>query len=61
MLVSGLIPPSLPGVERSFAPGEIEDETRQSKLSEGIEIPQPTWKKNCATAAALGVELPEGF
>ena len=39
MLVSGLIPPSLPVVERIYAPGEIEDETRQGKLRDGIEIP----------------------
>ena len=51
----------LPGVERIYAPGEIEDETRQGKLRDGIEIPQPTWEKICATAATLGVELPEGF
>ena len=49
----------LPGFDRVYAPGEIEEETRARRLAEGIEIPEPTWEKIGETAAELGVEVPE--
>jgi len=48
----------LPEVERIYAPGEIEEETRQHRLQEGIEIPAPTWAEIGKLAAELGVEVP---
>ena len=48
----------LPDVERIYAPGEIEEETRQRRLQEGIEIPAPTWAGIGELAAELGVEVP---
>ena len=48
----------LPGVERVYAPGEIEEECRQKRLRDGIEIPEPTWEQIAAIAAELGVEVP---
>jgi LDH2 family malate/lactate/ureidoglycolate dehydrogenase len=48
----------LPDVERIYAPGEIEEETRQRRLQDGIEIPDPTWAEIGALAAELGVEIP---
>ena len=48
----------LPGVERIYAPGEIEEETRQRRLREGIEIPDPTWAEIGKVAVELGVDMP---
>ena len=48
----------LPGIDRIYAPGEIEEETRQRRLREGIEIPESTWKEIGTVAAELGVEIP---
>ena len=48
----------LPGVKRIYAPGEIEEESRQRRLTEGIEIPEPTWQDIAGVAAELGVATP---
>ena len=48
----------LPGFEKVYAPGEIEEETRQHRMREGIEIPEPTWAEIGKVAAELGVEMP---
>ena len=48
----------LPGFDRVYAPGEIEEQTRQRRLREGIEIPEPTWEKISETAGELGVDVP---
>ena len=34
----------LPGFKRVYAPGEIEEECRQKRLRDGIEVPEPTWE-----------------
>ena len=49
----------LPGVDKIYAPGEIEEETRQRRLVEGIDIPAPTWEEIGKVAAELGVEMPQ--
>jgi uncharacterized oxidoreductase len=49
----------LPGFDRIYAPGEIEEETHQHRLREGIEIPEPTWAEIGAVAAELGVDMPQ--
>jgi uncharacterized oxidoreductase len=48
----------LPGFNKVYAPGEIEEETRQRRLREGIEIPERTWTEISRTAAELGVVIP---
>ncbi|MBQ38100.1 MAG: malate dehydrogenase, partial [Gemmatimonadaceae bacterium] len=48
----------LPGVNRIYAPGEIEQETRATRLVEGIDLPQPVWESICEVAAEMGVEIP---
>ncbi len=50
----------LPGVDKIYAPGEKEEETRQQRLQEGIELPQPTWKELSTVAVELGVSMPKG-
>lgn len=49
----------LPGVDKIYAPGEIEEETRQQRQAEGIEIPAPTWEEIGKVAAEMGVEMPQ--
>ncbi len=48
----------LPGVKEVYAPGEIEEETRQRRLTEGIDIPEPTWAAIGAVAGELSVRMP---
>ena len=48
----------LPGVKKVYAPGEIEEETRQRRLVEGIEIPEATWRQIGEVASELGVAMP---
>ena len=48
----------LPGFDRIYAPGEIEQETRARRQVEGIDIPQPTWEAIGEVAGEMGVTLP---
>ena len=48
----------LPGVNKVYAPGEIEEETRQRRLVEGIEIPEATWQQIGEVASELVVAMP---
>ncbi len=47
----------LPGFERVYAPGEIEEETRQRRLEEGIDIPDVYWADIGRVAGELGVAM----
>jgi LDH2 family malate/lactate/ureidoglycolate dehydrogenase len=49
----------LPGVDRIYAPGEIEQETRTKRMVDGIELPQSVWEGICEVAAELQVAVPE--
>ena len=49
----------LPGVDKVYAPGDIEAETRARRLLEGIELPQPVWDKLVEAADEFGVAIPE--
>ena len=49
----------LPGFERLYAPGEIEEETHRRRSKTGIEIPSPTWLEITKEANALGVTMPQ--
>jgi uncharacterized oxidoreductase len=48
----------LPAFKRIYAPGELEEETRERRMREGIDIPAPTWAEIGALAAELGVAMP---
>jgi uncharacterized oxidoreductase len=49
----------LPGVDKIYAPGEIEQETRTQRMATGIELPQPVWDSISEVAAELHVEMPQ--
>jgi uncharacterized oxidoreductase len=51
--------PHLPGFEEILAPGEWEERHRQRRLAEGIPVPERVWERLAATAAKLGVAMPE--
>ena len=50
--------PKLPGVERIYYPGEIEEERRQQRLADGIPIEDSTWNRIVETGDAVGVPAP---
>ncbi len=50
--------PTLPGVDKIYVPGEIEEERRRQREAEGIPLEETTWEEICATAAGLGVSVP---
>jgi len=50
--------PLMPGVTRIYVPGEVEDESRQRRLAEGVPVEEATWNAIGETAAKLGVTLP---
>ena len=39
-------------------PGDIEEETRENRLKQGIEIPDNTWNALGELSNKLGVEIP---
>ncbi|MSR84709.1 MAG: Ldh family oxidoreductase [Candidatus Latescibacteria bacterium] len=49
----------LPGFKKVYAPGEIEEETRQRRLKEGIDVAERTWAEIGKTATELGVAIPQ--
>ncbi len=49
----------LPGFNKVYAPGEIEEETRQRRLQEGIDVAEKTWAEIGKTATGLGVAIPK--
>lgn len=50
--------PRAPGVDRIYAPGEIEHETRARRLQDGIPLPPEVAADFTALAAELGVTMP---
>jgi len=48
----------LPGVNKVYCPGEIEEETRQRRLQEGIDLPDSLWLELTQLANQLGVAVP---
>ena len=50
--------PTLPGVDRIYLPGEIEDENRRKREAEGIFIEEPTWDDILKVAGELKVPAP---
>jgi uncharacterized oxidoreductase len=50
--------PTMPGVTKILAPGDIEEETRQMRTASGIPVEEITWEEICTAAASVGVPLP---
>ena len=48
----------LPGFNKIYAPGEIEEETKERRIKEGIDLPEKVWSDIIETADVLGVKLP---
>ena len=48
----------LPGIQRLYAPGEIEEETTRKRMAEGIDVPDSTWAELTSTAEELNVPVP---
>ena len=49
----------LPGVKKIYAPGEIEEEHRATRLADGIDLPQSVWDAIGEVAAEMGVAMPD--
>jgi len=50
--------PTLPGVEKVYLPGELEDKTRGERERDGIFVEEATWSDILASASELGVSVP---
>ncbi len=48
----------LPGFKKVYAPGEIEQEIRATRLVDGIDLPQPVWEAIGEVAGEMGVAMP---
>ena len=48
----------LPGVDKIYAPGEIEEETRQQRMVSGIDLPEMVWEKIAEVADEMNVTMP---
>ncbi len=51
--------PTMPGVERIYLPGEIEEERKRQREVEGIPMEETTWDRILTTADELQVPHPE--
>ena len=49
--------PTLPGVEKVYLPGEIEDQTRRQRERDGIFVEDSTWEDIMEVSAELGVAV----
>lgn len=50
---------TMPGVERIYLPGEIEEERKAQRLADGIPIEDSTWQQLLETAHDLKVSIPQ--
>lgn len=50
--------PKMPGVNKIYYPGEIEEERRQERLANGIPIEESTWQRIVETGQAVDVPAP---
>ncbi len=48
----------LPGVDRVYAPGQMEERSKARLQAEGIDVPEPTWAEITEIAERLGVSVP---
>jgi len=51
--------PTMPGVERIYLPGEIEEEKRRQREADGLFVEDATWDGILAVAAELNVPQPD--
>ncbi len=51
--------PTMPGVEKIYLPGEIEEETRRQREAEGIYVEEKTWQALVNSAVDVGVAVPQ--
>jgi uncharacterized oxidoreductase len=51
--------PTMPGVEKIYLPGEIEEEIKQKREAEGIPLEESTWASIVEAAQAVNVPAPE--
>lgn len=49
---------TMPGHEKIYVPGEIENENRQRRQRDGLMIEQATWDALCSSAESLSVAVP---
>ena len=50
--------PTLPGVDKVYLPGEIEDQTRRERERDGVFVEEVTWEDILTAATDLGVSVP---
>ncbi len=50
--------PTMPGFNKIYVPGEIEDDTLRTRSAEGLAIEDATWDALLKTAGELGVTVP---
>jgi len=48
----------LPGVDKIYTPGELEEETYAKLEKQGINLSEPTWKAITRIATELGIDIP---
>lgn len=51
--------PTMPGVDRIYIPGEIEEERRRQREADGIFVEETTWETLLAVADELNIPPPE--
>jgi uncharacterized oxidoreductase len=51
--------PTMPGVDKIYLPGEIEEEHRRQRMAEGIYIEDKTWQTLLDCATEVGVTAPQ--
>jgi uncharacterized oxidoreductase len=51
--------PTMPGVEKIYLPGEIEEEKRRQRETEGVFVEDGTWQEILAVADELNIPKPE--
>jgi uncharacterized oxidoreductase len=50
--------PTLPGVNKIYLPGEIEEETKQKRMADGLNIEESTWANILEAAESVNVPVP---
>lgn len=50
---------TMPGVDRIYLPGEIEQDRMAQRMADGIPIPDATWERITAIANELNISIPE--
>jgi uncharacterized oxidoreductase len=51
--------PVMPGHQKIYLPGEIEEEIKQQRAADGIQLEESTWNEIVAAAQSVGVPVPK--